>query len=290
MTSTPEIEHERATKWHCRDRVLDLRTRAHVMGILNVTPDSFSDGGQYCGLSQAIDRGMDMVAAGVDIIDVGGESTRPGAKRVSVSEELRRVIPVIEGLAEKTDCLISIDTSKAAVATAAIDAGAYIVNDVSAVRADPKMLPVVAKYGVGVVLMHMQGDPRTMQQEPYYTDVLGEVCCFLRDRAETCRAGGVQESCIAIDPGIGFGKTLEHNLALLRGMPELVHIGYPVLTGLSRKSLLGAVLNRKLDERLAGSLAGAAFAVMRGSQLLRVHDVQETVDTVRFLAALLADS
>lgn len=253
--------------------VLALSKRAHYMGIVNVTPDSFSDGGLFFDADAAVEHGRRLVAEGADVLDVGGESTRPGAEPVDAGEEKRRVLPVIEGLARATGVPISVDTTKAEVARAALDAGASIVNDVSAGRFDPDMLPLVAERGVPVVLMHMRGEPRTMQQDPVYRDVVGEVSAFLAERARGARALGVPASRIVIDPGFGFGKTREHNLVLLRRLRELTRLGYPVLAGTSRKSFIGLTLDLPVEERIEGTAATVALAVAAGAAILRVHDV-----------------
>lgn len=245
------------------------------MGILNVTPDSFSDGGRFLSPDAAVERALAMEKEGADIIDVGGESSRPGAEPVPVEEELRRVLPVLERLRGKLRIPISIDTTKAEVAEAALRAGASIVNDISALRFDPAMAPLVAKFGAGLVLMHMLGTPKTMQQAPHYEDVVTEVRDFLAERAQYAQSQGIPREAIAVDPGIGFGKTVEHNLELLRRLPELVELGFPVLVGPSRKSFIGAILGLGVEERLEGTLAACAVAVVRGADILRVHDVKE---------------
>jgi len=261
--------------WNC--------ARPLVMGILNVTPDSFADGGRSVDVASAIAHARRMAEAGADIIDVGGESTRPGAPAVSTAEELRRVLPVIQQLA---DLPVSVDTTKAAVAERALAAGARIVNDISALRQDAGMVPVVRDFGAGVVLMHMQGVPATMQENPQYFDVVREVREFLALRIAFAMAGGVKKSQIAVDPGLGFGKTADHNRQLLVGLEQFATLGCPILVGASRKSFIGQLLNRPVPDRLAGSLAVAAWAVLRGAQVVRVHDVAETVDVVRMIAAL----
>lgn len=258
-----------------RWRELNPDGRVLIMGILNVTPDSFSDGGRFLSPDAAVKRALIMEKEGADIIDVGGESSRPGAEPVPVEEELRRVIPVLERLRGKLRIPISIDTTKAEVAEAALRAGASIVNDISALRFDPAMASVVAEFGAGLVLMHMLGTPKTMQQAPHYEDVVREVREFLAERALYAQSQGIPREAIAVDPGIGFGKTVEHNLELLRRLPELVELGFPVLVGPSRKSFIGAVLGLGVEERLEGTLAACAVAVVRGADILRVHDVRE---------------
>ena len=268
----------------CRDTVLDLAEPC-VMGVLNVTPDSFSDGGRYADLAAAVARGVAMAEEGAAIIDVGGESTRPGAAAVSVQEELARVIPVIEQLAARVAVPISVDTSKPAVMSAAIAAGATLVNDVRALR-EPGALDAVARTGAAVCLMHMQGEPRTMQASPAYEDVVAEVRRFLAGRVEACVAAGIARERICVDPGIGFGKLPEHNLALLAGLGRLADPAIPVLVGVSRKSLIGIITGRPAAERLAGSVAFAALAASRGAAIIRAHDVAATVDAVKVASAL----
>ena len=271
-------------KLTCGDTVLDLAEPC-VMGVLNVTPDSFSDGGRYADLAAAVARGVAMVEEGAAIIDVGGESTRPGAAAVSVQEELARVIPVIEQLAARVAVPISVDTSKPAVMSAAIAAGATLVNDVRALR-EPGALDAVARTGAAVCLMHMQGEPRTMQAAPAYEDVVAEVRRFLAGRVEACVAAGIARERICVDPGIGFGKLPEHNLALLAGLGRLADPAIPVLVGVSRKSLIGIITGRPAAERLAGSVAFAALAASRGAAIIRAHDVAATVDAVKVASAL----
>ncbi len=273
--------------WNCCGREVDCAERTRVMGILNATPDSFSDGGKFQTLEEAVERSLEMVGEGADIIDIGGESTRPGAEPVQPLEEIERTVPIVGKLRAQTDALISIDTQKAAVARAAVAAGADIINDVSAL-ADPDMASVVAETGAGLVLMHMQGTPGTMQNRPVYADAVSEVRNFLEERMAFAVSKGVSAAQIVLDPGIGFGKTDEHNLALLNGIGELAAAGRPVLIGVSRKSLFGRLLGRDVNERLAGSLAAAVFAVMHGAQLLRVHDVKESCDAIRLVDTLRA--
>jgi dihydropteroate synthase len=252
--------------------VLRLSERTHVMGILNVTPDSFSDGGRFIDTEDALKQGISMAEDGADIIDIGGESTRPGAEPVDAAHEISRVVPVISALRARLDTPISIDTTKADVAAAALDAGADIVNDVSAGRFDARMLPLVSERGVPVVLMHMLGEPRTMQQDPRYDDVTGDVKAFLEERARAARAAGVAHQKIVIDPGFGFGKTREHNLELLRNLRRFTDFGYPVLAGTSRKTFIGATLDLPVAERLEGTAATVALAVAAGAAIVRVHD------------------
>ncbi|TMK55134.1 MAG: dihydropteroate synthase [Actinobacteria bacterium] len=253
--------------------VLRLSERTHVMGILNVTPDSFSDGGRFFDAEAALKQGIALAENGADIIDIGGESTRPGAEPVDPGEEFSRVVPVIEGLRERIETPISIDTTKADVAAAALDAGADIVNDVSAGRFDTEMVGLVASRAVPVVLMHMLGEPRTMQEVPAYEDVVEDVAAFLASRAATAMEAGVARNKIIVDPGFGFGKTREHNLELLRNLRRFTELGYPVLAGTSRKSFIGATLDLPVGERLEGTAATVALAVAAGASIVRVHDV-----------------
>jgi dihydropteroate synthase len=256
------------------------------MGILNVTPDSFSDGGRYQGVEAAIARAAQMVAEGAAIIDVGGESTRPGSFGVDAATERERVVPVIEGIAASLDVAISIDTSKVEVMQAAAQAGACIVNDVAALRASGAR-EWAADAGVGVCLMHMQGEPRSMQADPRYHDVVSEVNAFLRHERAQCIAAGIAPESIALDPGLGFGKRYEHSLALLKYLDHLAGSGAPLLVGVSRKSLIGQVLGRGVEERINGGLGLAAWAVSRGAHVLRTHDVAPTRDVIRMVSAVL---
>lgn len=260
-------------------------TKPRIMGILNVTPDSFSDGGRYDRLGAALRHAERMIAEGADILDIGGESTRPGARPVTESEEAGRVVPVVEALASRFDVSISADTSKPGVMRAAVGAGAAMLNDVNALRA-PDALATAAELQVPVCLMHMQGEPRTMQVDPRYRDVLAEVRGFLLGRAEACIAAGIPRGNIILDPGFGFGKTLAHNLSLLKNLPTLVDTDYPILAGISRKSMIGAITGRDVDDRLAGSLAAALLALEGGASILRVHDVAETRDVLQVWRAV----
>jgi dihydropteroate synthase len=255
------------------------------MGILNVTPDSFSDGGQYADLEKAFQYAKKMVDQGATIIDVGGESTRPGASDVLLNEELDRVLPVIERINNELDCWISIDTSKAVVMTEAVNAGADIINDVRALQ-EPGALLAAVHAQVPVCLMHMQGQPRSMQVAPDYKDVVAEVKCFLVEHSLQCIKAGIKSENIIIDLGFGFGKSLPHNFELLNATHQFVELGFPVLTGVSRKSMFGQLLNRDINTRLAGSLAGAMIAMQQGSKIIRVHDVAETVDVMKVLKQL----
>lgn len=256
-----------------------------VMGILNTTPDSFSDGGLWTDPGRAVERALEMVAQGADIIDVGGESTRPGARSVGTQQELDRVLPVVEAIVAQSDVTVSIDTSKPEVMMAAVAAGAALINDVLALRQEGAP-EAAAALGVPVCLMHMQGMPRDMQADPRYTDVVGEVEEFLLQRARVCEAAGIARDRIWIDPGFGFGKTLQHNVALFRALPRLCGHGYPVLVGVSRKSMLGALTGKAVEDRLAASVTAAALAARRGAAVLRVHDVAETVDALKVMQSL----
>jgi dihydropteroate synthase len=265
---------------------LDCARRTVIMGILNVTPDSFYDGGRRSEPARAIADGVEMVRSGAEVLDVGGESTRPGARPVDEAEELHRVLPVIQGLRREVAVPISIDTYKAGVARAALDAGADIVNDISALRFDPALVSLVAAEGVPVILMHMQGKPQTMQSEPRYHDVVREVRDFLAAQLYDALDAGIAAERILLDPGIGFGKTLEHNLQLLRGLPTLAALGQPLLVGASRKAFIGKILDLDSDHRLEGSLAAAVAAVLGGANLLRVHDVAESCRAARVADAI----
>jgi dihydropteroate synthase len=271
-------------KLACRGHLLDL-SEPCVMGVLNVTPDSFSDGGRYADPAAAVERGVAMAGEGAAIIDVGGESTRPGAADVELRDELARVVPVIERLVQQVAVPVSVDTSKPEVMRAAIAAGASLVNDVRALRA-PGALEAVAGSGAAVCLMHMRGEPRTMQAAPEYDDVVAEVRQFLAERVQACVAAGIGRDRLCVDPGIGFGKRPEHNLALLAAIDRLAGPDLPVLIGVSRKSLVGIITGRPPGGRLAGSVAFAALAVMGGAAVVRAHDVAETVDAVKVASAL----
>ncbi len=266
----------------CADRLLDLRF-PRVMGVLNVTPDSFSDGGRFVDVEAAISAAERMRSAGADIIDVGGESTRPGAAEVSADEEWHRVESVLRRLIER-GALVSLDTSKPEVMRAGLELGVQMINDVYALRR-PGALAAVAASNAAVCLMHMQGEPRSMQQAPHYTDVVSEIREFLAERLQACRAAGIADDRLAIDPGFGFGKTLPHNLALLRRLSELQSLGVPMLAGLSRKSMLAGLTGRPVEARLAGSLALALAACEGGARIIRVHDVPETVDALKVWSA-----
>ncbi len=273
------------TMWDCCDKRLPL-DHVLVMGILNVTPDSFSDGGLFLDPGAAADHAARMLEEGADIIDVGGESTRPGAAEVSTADEAARVVPVVDAVVSRTGATVSIDTTKAEVARAAHDVGAVIINDVSAMRSDPAMCDLVAETGAGIVLMHMLGNPRTMQTNPTYGDVVTEVRDALVGWAADALAAGVPDTCIVLDPGIGFGKTAEHNLQLLKGIPALCEPGFPVLVGPSRKSFIGTALDLPVQERLEGTAATIAWSVANGASVIRVHDVKEMVRVVRMTEAI----
>jgi dihydropteroate synthase len=268
----------------CNGKVLDL-ARPQVMGVLNVTPDSFSDGGDFFAPEKAVERALQMETEGAAIIDIGGESTRPGAAAVSLKEELRRVIPVIEALQPRLRVPISVDTQKPEVMRAAVAAGAGLINDVNALQAGGA-LEAAADCAVPVCLMHMQGDPRTMQENPRYGDVVDEVRAHLQRRAAACEQAGVARDRILLDPGFGFGKSVAHNLQLLGRLEEIVSLGFPVLAGLSRKSMIGKLLGADVEERLPASIALAVLAVERGASLVRVHDVAATWQALQMVAAL----
>jgi dihydropteroate synthase len=275
-----------AIQWLVGPRTLECGPRTLVMGILNVTPDSFSDGGRFLDHERAVEHGLRMVEEGADLLDVGGESTRPGSDSVSVDEEVGRVVPVVKRLVAEVEVPISIDTRKAEVAAAALDAGATIVNDVSAGR-DPGMFPVARDAEAGLVLMHMLGEPKTMQVEPRYEDVVGEVRQYLADRIEAAEAAGIDRDWIAADPGLGFGKTTEHSLALMRSIDAFLDLGVPIVVGPSRKSFIGAALgDAPVDERLEGTAGAVAWLAGRGAHIVRVHDVGTMVKVVSVVDAI----
>ncbi len=261
-------------------------SRQLIMGIVNVTPDSFSDGGRYFDTGRAVDQALKLVEEGADIIDIGGESSRPGSDPVSPSEELARVIPVITTLAERLDVPLSVDTTKAVVAKEAVGAGASIINDITALGGDPGMADVVAGYGCSVVLMHMLGRPKTMQRDPHYDDVVGEVLAFLSGRVAFAEEKGIPRERIMVDPGIGFGKTLEHNLSLIRHIGRFRETGCAVMVGVSRKSLFGMLTGAAADERVWGTAAVTAWAAMHGAAIHRVHDVRAMSDVCRVIESL----
>ncbi len=289
MSHAPSIPSSIPTELRCRDKRLALHV-PRVMGVLNVTPDSFSDGGRHwrdgcVDLDAAIESAGAMIEAGAAIIDVGGESTRPGADGIELAEELRRVIPIVERLAGMST-IVSVDTSKPAVARAALEAGADLINDVRAM-ADPELRQLIANCGAGVCLMHMQGEPSTMQASPRYRNVVSEVSDYLLQRARACEAAGIELERVCIDPGFGFGKTLEHNLELLRHLDRIAELGYPLVVGLSRKGMIGALTGRPVNERTAGSIAAAIVAVQNGATIVRAHDVAATVDALNVVARVM---
>jgi dihydropteroate synthase len=273
--------------WQLRDRTLTIGGAPLILGIVNVTPDSFSDGGRFRDADAAVAHALRLIEEGADLLDIGGESTRPGAQPVALDEELARVIPVVTRLAAQTSLPLSVDTSKAEVARQALAAGAHVINDITSLQGDPAMCEVVRSHRAGVILMHMQGTPATMQNNPRYDDVVAEVADFLEARLRACLNVGIAGSQVVFDPGIGFGKTTEHNLQLLAHLEQLQHLGRPVCLGVSRKGFLGKILRRPLEQRLASSLGAVGYAMLRGSvQMVRVHDVAETRDLVVLLQAL----
>ncbi len=264
---------------------LNISKKIQVMGVVNVTPDSFSDGGQFDTIEKAFQHAQQMIADGVDILDIGGESTRPGSQAASEDEEISRTIPLIRAIREVSDISISIDTNKLAVMQQAVDAGASIINSIDALRQE-NALTVAAELDVPVCMMHMQGSPGTMQKEPYYNDVVFEVKAFLQERIDAALAAGIARHNIIVDPGFGFGKNLQHNLQLLSSLAELKSLGVPILVGLSRKRMIGTILDKPVDQRLYGSIATAVIAAMQGADIVRVHDVAETVDAIAMVRAL----
>ncbi len=275
-----------ASLWHCGPHCFRLRRRVLVMGIVNVTTDSFSDGGLYFQEDQAVEQALQLVGDGADILDIGGESTRPGADPVPLQVELDRVVPVIRRLARETDIPISVDTCKAEVAREALAAGAVIINDVTALRGDPAMEEIAARSEAGIVLMHMIGTPRTMQHNPQYVDVVREVAQFLQERLLRAEAAGISRVRIALDPGIGFGKTFEHNLQLHRRMHELTALGRPLLVGPSRKAFIGKLLDLPVEQRVEGTAAAVALAIAAGARIIRVHDVRQMTRVAKVALAL----
>lgn len=277
---------KRDFKLSSKGHTLQLGKRTLIMGVLNVTPDSFYDGGRYSNLKRAVERALQMVEEGADIIDIGGESSRPGASPVGEKEELDRVIPVIKKVLSRIKVPVSIDTYKSGVAKKAIDAGASMVNDISALRMDEKMAKVIGSSGVPVCLMHMQGTPRNMQKNPRYKDVISEIFAFLRERIDFCEQAGIDIEKTIVDPGIGFGKTVAHNLQILKNLDQFKSLGRPIVVGVSRKSLIGKVLHLEPEERLEGSLASAIWSMTKGVSILRVHDVRETKRAVKMVEAI----
>jgi len=269
------LKKEREFKLNFSKKILDLSSRTHLMGILNVTPDSFSDEGKFLKIEDAVRHGIKMTQEGADMIDVGGESTRPGSDPVTIEEELSRVIPVIEALSKEIDVPISIDTYKSEVAKKALDAGAEMINDISALRFDPQMKKIAAERQVPIVLMHIKGTPKNMQQNPYYDDVIEEIIKYLKESTKRAKDAGIEKENIIIDPGIGFGKRLEDNLNILKNLKKFSILDCPILVGPSRKSFIGKILDLPVEERLEGSLAALAVSIMNGANIVRVHDVKE---------------
>ncbi|KPL05546.1 MAG: dihydropteroate synthase [candidate division Zixibacteria bacterium SM1_73] len=280
------LQKKRDIKLNFSKRSFNLSSRTHLMGTLNVTPDSFSDGGQFFEPEDAVKQGIKMAREGADIVDVGGESTRPGSDPIIVEEELSRVIPVIEALSKEINTPISIDTYKSQVAKKALDSGAEMINDISALRFDPQMKKIASEYQVPVVLMHIKGTPKNMQENPYYDDVIEEITKYLRESIQLAKDAGIQKENIIIDPGIGFGKRLEDNLNILKNLKKFSILNCPILVGPSRKSFIGKILGLPVEERLEGSLASLAVSIMNGANIVRVHDVKESkrvaclVDTI----------
>lgn len=277
--------------------ILEVDGKQHIlghktwfMGVVNVTPDSFSDPGLYLDKDRAVKKGLELEKQGADILDIGGESTRPGSDPVSAEEELKRIIPVIAELRERTKVLISVDTTKAAVAEKALAAGADIVNDISAFRFDDRMPLLISDSGAPVVLMHMKGVPKTMQSNPFYEDLFQEISCFLEERIATATAYGIKREKIIIDPGIGFGKGLEHNLAIINNLSFLEELGRPILAGISRKSFIGKILNLPPQERAEGTIASAVLSVLKGAHILRVHDVEQVKRAITVAEAIMSES
>ncbi|MFH1868223.1 MAG: dihydropteroate synthase [Candidatus Omnitrophota bacterium] len=270
----------------CRQYCLDITKKTHVMGVINITPDSFFDGGQYFSVNNACLRAMNMQDEGADIIDIGGESTRPGSFGVSVEEELRRVIPVVKRLNKRLKVPISVDTTKFEVAKAALEQGASIINDVSGLRSDERIASLCARYNAGLVIMHMKGAPRTMQKSPAYKNLLLEIRRYLSEGIKIACRNGLKKECLAVDPGIGFGKTLKHNLKLIKELSFFKRLGFPVLIGLSRKSFIGKALGFDVKNRLIPTVAANAIAIFNGANIIRVHDVKEAVAAGRMVDAI----
>jgi len=270
----------------CGRRILNLNKRPYIMGILNVTPDSFSDGGHYLTINSSVECARRMAEEGADIIDIGGESSRPGAEPVPLEVELERVIPVIKKLSDKIDILISIDTYKAKVAKEALKAGASIINDISGLRFDPMMAKIAAEAGCPVIIMHMKGTPRDMQRRPAYKDVVKEITAFFKERIAFAAENGIKKNRIIIDPGIGFGKTVRHNLEIIKRLKEFRKLGVPILIGPSRKSFIGRILNEPVDKRLEGTAAVVAISIANGANIVRVHDVKAMADVAKITDAI----
>ena len=266
---------------------LKMPSHTLIMGILNLTPDSFSDGGQFSDKNQATDYALKMIEDGADMIDIGGESTRPGAEPVSLDEELKRTISIIKSIRQQSDCLISIDTYKSPVAEAALDVGANLVNDISGLTFDEKMIDIVVDRKVPVILMHMKGTPRSMQVDPNYDNVIEEICEFFRRKVKSAKNSGILDNMIILDPGIGFGKRLEDNFEIIRELKQICAMGYPILLGPSRKSFIGASLNLPVEERLEGTLASITVGIMNGANIIRVHDVKETLRAVKIIEKIM---
>ena len=266
---------------------LKMPSHTLIMGILNLTPDSFSDGGQFSDKNQATDYALKMIEDGADMIDIGGESTRPGAVPVSVDEELKRTISIIKSIRQQSDCLISIDTYKSPVAEAALDVGANLVNDISGLTFDEKMIDIVVARKVPVILMHMKGTPRSMQVDPHYDNVIEEICEFFKRKVKSAKNSGILDNMIILDPGIGFGKRLEDNFEIIRELKQICAMGYPILLGPSRKSFIGASLNLPVEERLEGTLASITAGIMNGANIIRVHDVKETLRAVKVIEKIM---
>jgi dihydropteroate synthase len=267
-------------------RVLPLADRVHIMGVLNVTPDSFSDGGRYVNHDAAVAHALSMVEQGADVLDIGAESTKPGAVPIDEEEERRRLIPIVRAICRRITIPVSIDTTKASIAQQALDVGAAVINDISALRFDPRMGEVVAKSGAGLILMHMHGNPQTMQNAAQYTDVVEEVREFLKARLEAAKAVGIHPERILLDPGFGFGKNCQHNLVLLNGLDTFHALERPLVVGVSRKAFIGKILGRPIDERLMGTAGVVAVAIMRGARMVRVHDVAPIRDVVKIIDAI----
>jgi dihydropteroate synthase len=280
-------ENFRITKIRIRDQIFDTRKKTYIMGILNVTPDSFSDGGQYPDVNSALEAALTMANEGADIIDIGGESTRPGAEPIALETELNRVIPVIEAIRKHSNIPISIDTYKSVVAEKALQTGADMINDISGLRFDPEMAAKIKKYNAAVVIMHMQGKPRNMQDNPTYQNLVDEILHFLNDSVQLAISSGIDRNQIIIDPGIGFGKSVEDNYRLIRYLREFQSLGQPILIGLSRKSFIGKLLDLPVDQRLEGSLASLAAAILNGADFVRVHDVKESARAVKVIDSII---